>query len=217
MTTKFKDFKEFRFSESIRHPSNRFLRDKNLHFQPKSLSIQFHLNIPFSNKPNHSIIRSTSSSHLNFSTQSFPIHFLSTQSMWGRELHVAGDVAAIGAPVTEQPTTDHHVDPEEGMCFGTLEEARNYYQRYAETVGFVIKIRNTNWETRNGDRVPINQSLHCNKDGYRVSRVKPLERGKTVASVGCGARCHISFDKTCTCWKISIRTITLTSSKTKVI
>ncbi|MED6159668.1 hypothetical protein PIB30_044367, partial [Stylosanthes scabra] len=51
--------------------------------------------------------------------------------------------------VIEQPTTNHHVDPEEGMCFGTLEMARDYYQRYAETVGFVVKIRNINWETKN--------------------------------------------------------------------
>ncbi|MED6182571.1 hypothetical protein PIB30_029704 [Stylosanthes scabra] len=83
--------------------------------------------------------------------------------------------------VIEQPTTNHHVDPEEGMCFGTLEEARDYYQRYAETVGFVVKIRNTNWETKNGDRVPINQLLHCNKDGYRVSHLKAPKRRKTVA------------------------------------
>ncbi|MED6108175.1 hypothetical protein PIB30_021123 [Stylosanthes scabra] len=54
--------------------------------------------------------------------------------------------------VIEQPTTNHNVDPKEGMCFGTLEKARDYYQRYAETVGFVVKIRNTNWETKNGDR-----------------------------------------------------------------
>ncbi|MED6138687.1 hypothetical protein PIB30_076773 [Stylosanthes scabra] len=108
-------------------------------------------------------------------------------------------VDALASNVDDQPTIIQEIDPEEGMCFGTLEEARDYYHRYVEMIGFVVKIRNTNWETKDGDRVPINQSLHCNKDEYRVSRVKAPKRQKTVASASCRARCYISFDKAYAC------------------
>ncbi|MED6196896.1 hypothetical protein PIB30_051654 [Stylosanthes scabra] len=65
LAMKFEDFEEFRPSESTRYPSNRFLRDRNLHFQPKL-------------QPN-------------------PL----PNQRGRRELRVAGDGAAIGAPVSE--------------------------------------------------------------------------------------------------------------------
>ncbi|MED6131815.1 hypothetical protein PIB30_013297 [Stylosanthes scabra] len=46
--------------------------------------------------------------------------------------------------VVDQPTTIQKIDPEEGICFGTLEEAHDYYHRCAEKIDFVVKIRNTN-------------------------------------------------------------------------
>ncbi|XP_072087155.1 protein FAR1-RELATED SEQUENCE 1-like [Arachis hypogaea] len=74
--------------------------------------------------------------------------------------------------VINQANGDEEVDPEEGMCFGTLEDARAYYYRYAARTGFVVKIRTTGWETINDQRVVVNQALHCNRDGYHTSRVK---------------------------------------------
>ncbi|RYR30954.1 hypothetical protein Ahy_B01g055748 [Arachis hypogaea] len=84
--------------------------------------------------------------------------------------------------VTNQAIGDEELEPEEGMSFSTLEDAHVYYYRYAARTDFVVKIRTTSWETRNGQRVVVNHTLHCNRDGYRTSRVKAPKRRKTVAS-----------------------------------
>ncbi|RYR58584.1 hypothetical protein Ahy_A05g024436 [Arachis hypogaea] len=97
--------------------------------------------------------------------------------------------------VINQAIGDEELDPEEEMCFGTLEDVHVYYYRYAARTGFVIKIRTTGWETRNNQRVVVNQALHCNRDGYRTSRVKAPKRRKTVASTNCKARCYLAIDK----------------------
>ncbi|RYR10054.1 hypothetical protein Ahy_B05g078520 [Arachis hypogaea] len=89
------------------------------------------------------------------------------------------------------------------MCFGTLENARAYYYRYAARTGFVVKIRTTGWETRNDQRVVVNQALHCNRDGYRTSRVKAPKRRKTVVSTNCKTRCYLALDKITGQWRIS--------------
>ncbi|KAL4305907.1 hypothetical protein AHAS_Ahas16G0125200 [Arachis hypogaea] len=89
------------------------------------------------------------------------------------------------------------------MCFGILEDARAYYYRYAARTGFVIKIRTTGWESRNDQRVVVNQALHCNRDGYRTSCVKAPKRRKTVASTNCKIRCYLALDKMTRKWKIS--------------
>ncbi|XLU65580.1 hypothetical protein S245_024789, partial [Arachis hypogaea] len=94
-------------------------------------------------------------------------------------------------------------DPREGMCFGTLLEARNYYHRYAAKMGFVAKIRNTNYEKHSKDKIPINQSIHCNKDGHRISQKRAPKRAKTITSVGCKARCYVRLDKSTGLWKVS--------------
>ncbi|XP_015965822.1 protein FAR1-RELATED SEQUENCE 5-like [Arachis duranensis] len=105
--------------------------------------------------------------------------------------------------VINQAIGDEEVDPEVGMCFGTLEDARAYYYRYAARTGFVVKIRTTGWETINDQRVVVNQALHCNRDGYRTSRVKAPQRRKTVASTNCKARCYLALDKMTGQWRIS--------------
>ncbi|RYR30968.1 hypothetical protein Ahy_B01g055761 [Arachis hypogaea] len=97
--------------------------------------------------------------------------------------------------VINQAIGDEELEPEEGMCFDTLEDARAYYYRYAARIGFVVKIRTTSWETRNGQRVVVNQALYCNRDGYHTSRVKAPKRRKTVASTNCKARCYLALDK----------------------
>ncbi|XP_057748126.1 protein FAR1-RELATED SEQUENCE 8-like [Arachis stenosperma] len=105
--------------------------------------------------------------------------------------------------VINQAIGEEELDPEEGMCFGTLEDARAYYYRYAARTGFVVKIRTTGWETRSDQRVVVNQALHCNRDGYRTSRVKAPKRRKTVASTNCKACCYLALDKMTGQWKIS--------------
>ncbi|RYQ95278.1 hypothetical protein Ahy_B08g090354 [Arachis hypogaea] len=106
--------------------------------------------------------------------------------------------------VINQAIGDEELDPEEGMCFGTLEDARAYYYQYAARTGFVVKIRTTGWKTRNDQRVVINLALHCNRDGYRTSCVKAPKRRKTVASINCKARCYLALDKMTGQWSISL-------------
>ncbi|RYR02704.1 hypothetical protein Ahy_B06g081506 [Arachis hypogaea] len=97
--------------------------------------------------------------------------------------------------VINQAIGNEELDPDEGMCFGTLEDARVYYYRYAARTEFVVKIRTTGWETRNDQRVVVNQALHCNRDGYHTSRVKAPKRRKMVASTNCKTRCYLALDK----------------------
>ncbi|MED6206462.1 hypothetical protein PIB30_026930 [Stylosanthes scabra] len=101
--------------------------------------------------------------------------------------------------------------PCEGMCFGTLEEARKFYFRFASNSGFVAKTRTTNWRTIDGQRVIVSQLFHCNKDGNRGSRVKAPKRRKTLSSADCKARCYVVLDKGTGQWMIKkIRIITYT-------
>ncbi|XP_072066934.1 protein FAR1-RELATED SEQUENCE 5-like [Arachis hypogaea] len=105
--------------------------------------------------------------------------------------------------VINQASGDEEVDPEEGMCFSTLEDARAYYYQYTSRTGFVVKIRTTGWETINDQRVVVNQTLHCNRDGYHTFRVKAPKRRKTVASTNCKAHCYLALDKMTGQWRIS--------------
>ncbi|XP_015939167.1 protein FAR1-RELATED SEQUENCE 5-like [Arachis duranensis] len=104
--------------------------------------------------------------------------------------------------IINQAIGDEELDPEEGMCFDTLEDVCAYYYRYAARTGFVVKIRTTGWETRNDQRVVVNQVLHCNRDGYRTSRVKAPKRRKMMASTNCKVRCYLALDKMTGQWKI---------------
>ncbi|KAL4316305.1 hypothetical protein AHAS_Ahas15G0271800 [Arachis hypogaea] len=49
-----------------------------------------------------------------------------------------------------------------GMSFDSLHLAHEFYANYAKKLGFVTKVRNTNFDkTRKDAKIPINQSLHC--------------------------------------------------------
>ncbi|RYR24990.1 hypothetical protein Ahy_B02g058612 [Arachis hypogaea] len=87
--------------------------------------------------------------------------------------------------VINQSIGDEELDPEEGMT------------------GFVVKIRTTGWETKNGQKVVVNHALHCNRDGYHTSHVKAPKRRKIVASTNCKARCYLALDKMTGQWRIS--------------
>ncbi|RYR56886.1 hypothetical protein Ahy_A05g022614 [Arachis hypogaea] len=99
------------------------------------------------------------------------------------------------------PTISDEEIPKVGMLFGTLEEARQFYYNYANKVGFEPHIRNTNFD-KNG-RTPINQSIQCNRDGYRTKKNLVTQRSNTVSSVHCKARIYVKLDKELGKWRLS--------------
>ncbi|RYR29250.1 hypothetical protein Ahy_B01g053608 [Arachis hypogaea] len=80
-----------------------------------------------------------------------------------------------------------------GIRFEHLKLAQNFYATYAKKVGFISKIRATNFDRMT--KQPINQSIHCNREGFRASRVKAPIRKNTMAGVGCRARIYAKFDR----------------------
>ncbi|XP_015946551.1 uncharacterized protein LOC107471573 [Arachis duranensis] len=83
-----------------------------------------------------------------------------------------------------------------GLRFDSLQQAQEFYSNYANKVGFVTRIRNTNFDkTRKELKVPINQSIHCSRESYRESRVKAATRGKRITTAGCKARMCVMLDR----------------------
>ncbi|RYR26679.1 hypothetical protein Ahy_B02g060962 [Arachis hypogaea] len=79
------------------------------------------------------------------------------------------------------------------MWFEHLKLAQDFYATYAKKVGFTSKIRAINFDRMT--KQPINQSIHCNREGFRASRVKAPIRKNTMAGVGCRARIYAKFDR----------------------
>ncbi|RYQ83039.1 hypothetical protein Ahy_B10g101657 [Arachis hypogaea] len=76
-----------------------------------------------------------------------------------------------------------------GMSFDSLPLAQEFYANYAKKLGFVTKVRNTNFDkTRKDAKIPINQSLHCTREGYRESHVKVATRSNRITATRCKAR-----------------------------
>ncbi|KAL4315020.1 hypothetical protein AHAS_Ahas15G0143300 [Arachis hypogaea] len=67
------------------------------------------------------------------------------------------------------------------MYFGTLEDARTCYYRYAAWTGF---------------------ALHCNKDDYCTSCIKAPKRKKIISSTNCKACCYVALDRMNGQWRI---------------
>ncbi|QHN94054.1 Protein FAR1-RELATED SEQUENCE [Arachis hypogaea] len=57
----------------------------------------------------------------------------------------------------------------------------------------IPRIRATDFDKMT--KQPINQSIHCNRKGFRASRVKSPIRKNTMAGVGCRARIYAKFDR----------------------
>ncbi|MED6221580.1 hypothetical protein PIB30_056114 [Stylosanthes scabra] len=110
--------------------------------------------------------------------------------------------------IKEVPDHNHISDdeiPRAGMCFDSLEEAHDFYKNYAEKVGFVMKIRNTNHvKNDKGEKIPINLSIHCNQQGNRMSRAKALRGSKKITAAMCNARVYVKFNKDNSKWFYSI-------------
>ncbi|XP_016185656.1 protein FAR1-RELATED SEQUENCE 5-like [Arachis ipaensis] len=93
---------------------------------------------------------------------------------------------------------DHSCLPDDkipivGMRFEYLKLAHDFYATHAKKVGFISKIRATNFDRMT--KQPINQSIHCNREGFWASRVKAPRRKNTMAGVGCRARIYTKFDR----------------------
>ncbi|KAL4365599.1 hypothetical protein AHAS_Ahas07G0122200 [Arachis hypogaea] len=67
------------------------------------------------------------------------------------------------------------------MLFGALEEARQFYYNYDNKVEFEPHIRNINFD-KNG-RTPINQSVQCNRDGYRTKKNPAIQSDNSLKHV----------------------------------
>ncbi|KAL4327651.1 hypothetical protein AHAS_Ahas13G0121400 [Arachis hypogaea] len=79
------------------------------------------------------------------------------------------------------------------MCFGTIEDANQFYQNYAKLVGFVTKIRFTRRVGK--DKVSKNQMITCNREGKRKSRVFPIEKTNLRTNYNFLARISIRLNK----------------------
>ncbi|QHN91276.1 Protein FAR-RED ELONGATED HYPOCOTYL [Arachis hypogaea] len=91
-----------------------------------------------------------------------------------------------------------------GLRFNLLQWAQEFYSNYAKKVGFVTRIRNTNFDkTRKELKVPINQSIHFSREGYRESQVKAATRVKRITTAGCKARMYVMLDRQKDNWMVS--------------
>ncbi|RYR08382.1 hypothetical protein Ahy_B05g076043 [Arachis hypogaea] len=94
--------------------------------------------------------------------------------------------------------------PVVGMSFGSLPLAQKFYANYAKKVGFVTKIRNTNFDkTRKESKIPVNQSIYCTREGYRESRVNAATRANRIIAMRCRARMYVVLDNENKCWVVS--------------
>ncbi|RYR33371.1 hypothetical protein Ahy_A10g047954 [Arachis hypogaea] len=109
------------------------------------------------------------------------------------------DVAEVGSEEMDlgHEVPDHGCLREDeipcvGMRFVQLQMAHEFYVSYAKKVGFSTKIRTTTC-----DRItkqPINQAIHCNRDGFCGSRVKASTQKNTILAAGCKAMIYVKFD-----------------------
>ncbi|XP_025692353.1 protein FAR1-RELATED SEQUENCE 5-like [Arachis hypogaea] len=91
-----------------------------------------------------------------------------------------------------------------GMRFDSLHLAQEFYASYAKKLGFVTKVRNTNFDKMRKDaKIPINQSLHCTREGYRESRVKAATRSNRITATRCKVRMYVMLDREKECWVLS--------------
>ncbi|KAL4299842.1 hypothetical protein AHAS_Ahas17G0141300 [Arachis hypogaea] len=90
------------------------------------------------------------------------------------------------------------------MSFDSLHLAQEFYANYVKKMGFVTKVKNTNFnKTRKESKIPVNQSLHCTREGYRESRVKAATRTNRITATRCRVRMYVMLDRENECWVVS--------------
>ncbi|KAF7149619.1 hypothetical protein RHSIM_Rhsim02G0072800 [Rhododendron simsii] len=128
--------------------------------------------------------------------------------------------------VDDTETVDNMVEglatPTIGMYFGTIEEARNYYERYGQENGFWIRTRASGKGRNRSDEV-TKVLFVCRKEGKYVARnqqkgivevndgtvedekVISKKRVKSCSTVKCGCEAHlrIMLDKWNYKWKVT--------------
>ncbi|XP_015931863.1 protein FAR-RED IMPAIRED RESPONSE 1-like [Arachis duranensis] len=73
----------------------------------------------------------------------------------------------------------------------------------AKKVGFVTKVRNTNFDKMQKEsKIPVNQFLHCTREGYRESRVKAATRTNRITATRCRVRMYVMLDREKECWVV---------------
>ncbi|RYQ88598.1 hypothetical protein Ahy_B09g095702 isoform B [Arachis hypogaea] len=102
------------------------------------------------------------------------------------------DLSQVGS---EEMDHGHQVPDDDGL---REDEIPCVGMRYAKKVGFATKIRTTTCDKITNQ--PINQAIHCNRDGFRVSRVKASTRKNRISAAGCKARIYVKFDKETQDW-----------------
>ncbi|MED6204073.1 hypothetical protein PIB30_005800, partial [Stylosanthes scabra] len=91
------------------------------------------------------------------------------------------------------------------MSFDSCGEAHAFYKNYASKVGFLVKIKTTNYvKNVDGEKIIANQSILCNKHGNRSSRVLAPIRSKKISSEKCKARVYVKLDKEKGTWFYAI-------------
>ncbi|RYQ82143.1 hypothetical protein Ahy_B10g100742 [Arachis hypogaea] len=90
------------------------------------------------------------------------------------------------------------------MCFDSLPLAQKFYANYAKKVGFVTKVRNTNFDkTKKKSKIPINQAIHCTRESYRESWVKAATRANRIIATRCRTRMYVMLDREKESWIVS--------------
>ncbi|XP_057740220.1 protein FAR1-RELATED SEQUENCE 5-like [Arachis stenosperma] len=96
--------------------------------------------------------------------------------------------------------------PRVEIRFAQLQMAHEFYVTYVKKVEFATKIRTTTCDKIT--KKPVNQAIHCNRNGFRGSRVKVPTRKNMILAPGCKARIYVTFDKDIQEWvlfKVELR------------
>ncbi|RYQ80021.1 hypothetical protein Ahy_Scaffold1g106709 isoform A [Arachis hypogaea] len=122
----------------------------------------------------------------------------------GSVIEVVDDAMAVNNELPDHTGIPLDEIPYVGLRFVSLQRAQEFYTNYAKKVGFVTRIRNTNFDkTRKDSMIPVNQSLHCSCESYRESRVKAATRVKRIITAGCKARMYVMLDRQKDNWMVS--------------
>ncbi|RYR58925.1 hypothetical protein Ahy_A05g024785 isoform B [Arachis hypogaea] len=108
----------------------------------------------------------------------------------GSVIEVVDDVMAMNHKLPDHTGIPLDEIPYVGLRFVSLQRAQEFYTNYAKKVGFVTRIRNTNFDkTRNVSKIH--------------SRVKAVTRVKRITTSGSKARMYVMLDRQKDNWMVS--------------
>ncbi|XP_016178404.1 protein FAR1-RELATED SEQUENCE 5-like [Arachis ipaensis] len=121
-------------------------------------------------------------------------------------IEVGSEERDLGYELLDHGCLQEDEIPRVGMRFAQLQMAHEFYVTYAKKIGFVTKIRMATCDKN--IKKPVNQAIHCNRDGFCGSRVKAPTQKNTISAAGCKARIYVKFDKDMQEWvlfKVELR------------